>query len=193
MHVIRSSDQRAMPWKNGGGVTYEVAIFPPAAASFEDFDWRISMARVDSDGPFSLFAGIDRSLALMQGDGLVLTRDGAEVEIGAATPVVSFAGEWRVTARLAHGPITDLNVMTRRGAWRHRLAPEAIADRRTVVGASDTTLLIVRGGAVAIESPLPTDRLSHRDVLVMSEGEQASLHAQATPADLFRIELWRIT
>ena len=50
-----------MPWKNGGGETAEIAVSPPGAA-LDDFDWRLSMARVETDGPFSAFPGIDRTL-----------------------------------------------------------------------------------------------------------------------------------
>ena len=66
MKIVRASEQRAMPWKNGGGITYEVAVFPAISPSLDDFDWRVSMARVAADGPFSLFPGIDRSLAIVE-------------------------------------------------------------------------------------------------------------------------------
>ncbi|MBM7325185.1 HutD family protein, partial [Agrobacterium sp. S2] len=49
-----------MPWKNGGGVTTEIIVHP-AKASMADFDWRISMANVAQDGPFSIFPGVDRT------------------------------------------------------------------------------------------------------------------------------------
>jgi uncharacterized protein len=193
MHIIRARDHRAMPWKNGGGVTYEVAVFPQAARSLDAFDWRVSMARIESDGPFSSFPGIDRSLALMEGDGLVLTLDGAEVEIGAATPVASFSGEVAAAGKLTHGPVTDLNVMTRRSAWRHRLAPHTIADRGTVIGVGDPTILIVHTGTIAIKGASPGAPLTCRDALVLSAGEQARLQAVSAPAEIYRIDLARIT
>ncbi len=66
MRMIRSSDYRRMPWKNGGGETVEIAI-APAGASLDAFDWRISMACVASSGPFSRLPGIDRTLAVLAG------------------------------------------------------------------------------------------------------------------------------
>lgn len=54
MKIIRASEYKTMPWKNGGGVTVEIAIHPPGA-SVNAFDWRISMATVAQDGPFSSF------------------------------------------------------------------------------------------------------------------------------------------
>ena len=52
-----------MPWKNGGGVTSELARSPQA----DEFDWRLSVAEVATDGPFSQFPGIDRLLVLLSG------------------------------------------------------------------------------------------------------------------------------
>ncbi|MGH9422598.1 MAG: HutD/Ves family protein, partial [Thermoanaerobaculia bacterium] len=80
MKIVGAADCRTTSWKNDGGVTSEIAI-APSGASLEAFDWRVSMARVASDGPFSEFAGIDRTLAVVSGSGLELT-------IGGAAPVV---------------------------------------------------------------------------------------------------------
>lgn len=122
MKLIRRSDLTAMPWKNGGGVTYEVAAHPPGA-SLDDFDWRISMAEVASDGPFSAFPGIDRTLTLMDGAGLALDFAGATVSLTPGAPPLSFPGEVPVTGRPLDGAILDLNVMTRRGRCVHAVLP----------------------------------------------------------------------
>ena len=66
MRVFRSADHAFSPWKNGGGTTAEIAIGPPGA-TLDAFDWRISMARVASDGPFSSFPGVDRTLSIIDG------------------------------------------------------------------------------------------------------------------------------
>jgi environmental stress-induced protein Ves len=64
--VVCASECRTTAWKNGGGSTTEIAV-APMGASLDDFDWRVSMARVASDGPFSEFAGIDRTLDILKG------------------------------------------------------------------------------------------------------------------------------
>ena len=74
MQVVRAASYRRMPWKNGGGETIEM-LASPAGVSLETFDWRISMASVVADGPFSSFAGIDRTLGIIDGAGLVLSRN----------------------------------------------------------------------------------------------------------------------
>lgn len=109
------------PWKNGGGETRELAVAPPGAG-LDDFDWRISCAQVASGGPFSAFAGVDRSLLLLEGAGLRLDfAGGAPVELGKDCAPLQFAGEQAVSAALLAGPVGDFNVMTRRARWRHRL------------------------------------------------------------------------
>ena len=133
---------RAAPWKNGGGSTTEIAISPPDAG-FDDFDWRISLATIMADGPFSSFPGIDRSLMLVDGDSVQLTLDGTrKVTLSAAQPMLWFPGEAAVEAQVK-GTTTDFNVMTRRDRCRHQLekitAPGKLARR------SATTLLFVAG------------------------------------------------
>ena len=104
-----------MPWKNGGGETTEIIVSPPAAG-MDDFEWRVSMARVAADGPFSVFPGIDRSLTLLEGEGLVLEIDGqAPVHLTPASSPFAFRGDAATFGRLTRGAILDLNVMTRRG------------------------------------------------------------------------------
>ncbi|MEN9864515.1 MAG: hypothetical protein RL748_105 [Pseudomonadota bacterium] len=119
--LIAFSNITAQPWKNGGGSTTEIAI-GPQGAGFNDFDWRISVATVASDGPFSLFAGIDRTLVLLQGAGMDLqTDDGRIRALRPDAPDWVFPGEWPVMARLCNGVTVDFNVMTRRSRYRHQV------------------------------------------------------------------------
>ncbi|MFL5157968.1 MAG: HutD family protein [Microvirga sp.] len=117
--VFRNEDLVRVPWKNDGGTTAEVAAFPEGS-TFETFGWRISMADVASDGPFSLFPGIDRTLIVVEGAGFELDVEGIAFQLNQASPKLSFSGDDIATGRLLSGPIRDLNVMTRRGQFRHR-------------------------------------------------------------------------
>ena len=108
--VLRHRDRVAGPWANGGGITYEVLRSPEGGA---DFDWRVSIAEVASDGPFSPHPGVDRVLILLRG-AMDLEIDGVSHEVSRFSPI-EFAGESYVASRLAQGPTMDLNVMTRRG------------------------------------------------------------------------------
>lgn len=121
MRVIRSAEYRRMRWKNGQGETAEIAV-APAGAALERFDWRISMARIEAPGPFSGFAGIDRTLTVLSGEGLRLQLDGCSaLELTPRSAPFSFAGDARASATLLGGTVTDLNVMTRRGVHWHRV------------------------------------------------------------------------
>ena len=119
MQVLRAESYRSMPWKNGGGVTTEI-IVSPAGAALDDFDWRISMAKVESGGPFSSFAGIDRTLSVLEGEGIILSiAEMAPARLDKASPPLPFPADVSTDATLIGGPIVDLNVMTRRGRCSH--------------------------------------------------------------------------
>jgi uncharacterized protein len=172
VRIIRARDCKTTPWKNGGGSTIEIAI-GPAGASLEAFDWRISMARVATDGPFSDFVGIDRTLAVIKGGGLVLTiGDATPVTLSSGSEPVSFPGDTPTSAHLTGGEITDLNVMTRRGRFSHRLlridmstsndfGDDDIAivfslDRSTTVIAGHDNATLDHGDAVLLERTTAT-------------------------------------
>lgn len=114
MSIIRLRECPATPWKNGLGRTRELAIHP-AGAGMDDFAWRISVAEVDSAAPFSTFAGIDRHIALLDGDGFTMTLDGERTH-ALTTPFTPFAfpGEAKVDIALQGGPTRDFNLMLRR-------------------------------------------------------------------------------
>ncbi|MCW0182950.1 MAG: HutD family protein [Zavarzinia sp.] len=138
---------QVMPWANGGGTTAEVAIHPPGASvAARDFDWRISMAHVGVDGPFSALPGFDRSLTLIEGQGMILDA-GTEGCFTLAEPYdqALFPGDWAITARLLGGPIDDLNVMTRRGAFSATVEILTLLDRGGIETAPTTVLVGLEG------------------------------------------------
>lgn len=135
--IIRLSDCPPQPWKNGLGSTREIAVQPPGAGS-DDFLWRASIAEVDSAAPFSSFPGIDRQIALLDGNGFTMTLDDDRVH-ALTTPFVpfAFAGEAKVAVTLVDGPTRDFNLMVRRVRAQgelqrrdtpgsHRLAPDIV-------------------------------------------------------------------
>ncbi|SAK54408.1 hypothetical protein AWB76_01977 [Caballeronia temeraria] len=116
--IIRADSLTPTPWKNGGGVTREIAA-GPHGASFDAFAWRLSLADVASDGAFSTFAGVDRVLVLLDGAGMRLTQaDGGVHALDAPLAMARFAGETPIHATLIDGPTRDFNVMVRRDQAR---------------------------------------------------------------------------
>jgi environmental stress-induced protein Ves len=159
MHILRASDHRQMPWKNGGGVTTEIAIAPPGA-SVGDFDWRISMATVASDGPFSRFDGIDRTLTVLSGEGLELGVESAPLLrlIPAGKPY-PFPGDMAASARLLAGPVTDFNVMTRRRHWTHSVDNLSINGTQVLPVGTDIVVIFCRSGKITLDEN-PIENLS---------------------------------
>ncbi|RWY68849.1 HutD/Ves family protein [Rhizobium sp. WSM1325] len=173
MRILRAGDHKRMPWKNGKGVTVEIAVFPPGA-SINDFDWRISMATVAEDGPFSIFPGIDRTLAILDGNGMVLDVAGSTpVLLTTASDPLAFPADIPVAARLEDGAITDLNVMTRRDGLTHTLIRIDVDGGRTVPLSPSTCLLLCHFGALSFRRDGETGALADGDALLIE-------HATAT-------------
>ncbi|HZX26544.1 MAG TPA: HutD family protein [Telluria sp.] len=145
--LIPYSSLEASPWKNGGGSTTEIAI-APGGASFHDFDWRVSLATIGHDGPFSVFEGIDRTLALVEGRGVLLDIDGGKRKavLDEASPVFEFAGEHGVEALLVDGPTRDFNVMTRRDVCDHQLGRRELSGQCEFAPRGDVTLMFLASG-----------------------------------------------
>ncbi|MBY6261910.1 HutD family protein [Azospirillum sp. 412522] len=111
---LTPADHRRVPWKNGGGVTTELAVEPAADGRFL---WRVSIADVVEPGPFSAFPGYDRLIAVVEGEGMRLSVDGAApVERRRLDPAFFFAGEAPVWCEPTAGPIRDVNLMLDRAS-----------------------------------------------------------------------------
>jgi len=144
IRLLRAADRTAVPWKNGGGVTREVAASPPSAG-LDSFDWRVSIAEVRASGPFSVFEGIDRTLTVLQGR-LALTFADRTVELTADGARFAFPGDVPCTGQPVGGPVTDLNVMVRRG--RRSAHVERVTEG---VIAPETTMLVVASASTGIQ------------------------------------------
>ena len=119
--LLRAADYRRTRWKNDGGWTTEIARKPAhdEHAAARDFDWRVSIAEIERDGPFSSFPGVTRDLLLLSGNGIELDIDRAPpLRLTERFQRAHFEGEAAVDCRLLAGPTRDFNVMTRRAAVR---------------------------------------------------------------------------
>lgn len=147
--IIRLADCPSQPWKNGLGRTREIAIHPPTANG-ENFAWRVSLAEVDSDAPFSRFPGVDRHLVLLQGDGFSMTLDGDRTH-ALTTPLVpfAFAGEADVQVHLQGGATRDFNLMVRRTAGHGEL--KVWSEPGTHQLPASTVLVHVAAGTISID------------------------------------------
>jgi uncharacterized protein len=149
MRLLRAADRVAQPWKNGGGLTREVAV-SPQRAGFGDFDWRISIADVRVAGPFSRFEGVDRIMAILDGR-LSLEFSDRSVTLDKASAPFAFAGEAACEGRPLDGPVRDLNVMVRRSRCTAEVRRFAGARVAGVIVATAPTIVEAEGGPIALE------------------------------------------
>jgi hypothetical protein len=144
IHLFERAQLRATPWKNGGGVTREIACHPPQA-DMQNFDWRISIAHIARDGDFSVFSGVDRVITLLEGGGVQLSSADDSVLHALDTPLQPFAfsGDAAVHGSLLNGDCHDLNVMTRRGVCQAEVS--VLRRDETLLPAPAGLLMAIRG------------------------------------------------
>lgn len=184
------------PWKNGGGVTREIAIGPEGVGFGGAFAWRLSIAEVASDGPFSVFPGIDRTLTVLSGAGVKLDfAEGEDLVIDVPGRPARFDGGRSCEGKLIAGPVTDFNVMTRRGLATHRvrritLGEETLAE----VLENEVTALLLLKGQVTVEAGTERRTLAAQDTLLVERlaGEAAGwrlVYGSSAVALLVEIDL----
>lgn len=173
----------ATPWKNGGGTTREIACWPPNS-TMTDFGWRISVADIDVDGPFSAFPGSDRTIMLLSGQGVQLTAQNGSFDHRLDQPLVpfSFPGEVALDCTLLSGSTQDLNVMTQRGHWH---ADVGIVRQAHKAASADCGFVLVQQGQWEIALSHTYDQVAHTVTVQAGQGfwwSKQPLHLVMTPA-----------
>jgi environmental stress-induced protein Ves len=166
--IVRYAQQASMPWKNGLGATTQLAIFP-AAATLESFEWRISIARLDQSAPFSLFPGIERWLATLEGE-MVLLREGfAPSRMTSESAPIRFSGETPSAGQVVRGPVLDLNVMYRASRWNAMMHCVRGTDAREIALAAHS-VVCSRSPSLVVELKSAHLELGRYDALHVAEG-----------------------
>ena len=188
MRILRAADYRVMPWKNGGGTTTEIMVSPDGAG-LDDFDWRISMARVEGSGPFSSFAGIDRTLSVLEGEGIALDVTGlAPVHLTRLSSPFSFPADVATSAELLAGAITDLNVMSRRDRMRHIVQRITLSDAIELDPQAAMTIVLPLDGNMAVTGA-ETGEIGPLDALLLERGSEKPRLAPVGRCTLFLIRI----
>ena len=187
MRVLRPADYRTTAWKNGGGRTTEIFVAPPGAGV--DMESQC-LAEVAADGPFSAFPGIDRTLAVLRGEGLQLsTGDDEPVSLTPDSAPHRFPGDLATSARLIGGPLLDLNMMTRRDRRSHRMTRIDLIDAHETRRSGALNLGFCARGAARCETAGADVILSTHDCVVLDGEETRTLWRPAPAATLFWIEI----
>jgi environmental stress-induced protein Ves len=157
MRIVRQASFKAVPWKNGGGITHEAIRVP---ANGDPFRWRVSVARIDASGPFSDFSGYDRKMILLKGRGVALRfANGAVRALRAVGDMAEFDGALAARCDLVGGPCVDLNLIAAKALpgvsaqvarVRETLTVPAAAGRATLAFPIDAAVEISRGSERAV-------------------------------------------
>ncbi|TQS93031.1 HutD family protein [Arthrobacter sp. TS-15] len=180
MEIIRFADIRPEPWRNGGGVTRELASHPKAASAQDGaWDWRVSIADVSKAGEFSVFPGMERVITIIDGELLLLTVDGSEHPLEKYRPF-RFSGEAASSATLPTGDIRDLNVIAREGAFKGYTSIVEISKKRAHPVFEGQLAVLLEGKATvapgaAVEEPAAVEEGSDGDGPAPSVGEPVEL------------------
>ena len=117
---LHAASYRRTPWKNGGGVTIDIADrYRPGAEAggWDGMIWRFGRTRIEAPAPFSDLSGHDRILVAIQGRGLVLrVDDGRILDVREPFRPVRFRGDDVIVSELEDGPVEVLNLMGDRAA-----------------------------------------------------------------------------
>lgn len=163
MEIIRFAELKPEPWRNGGGVTRELASHPKAASAQDGaWDWRVSIADVGSAGDFSTFPGMERVITVIDGELLLLTVDGEEHPLEKYRPF-RFSGEAASASALPTGDIRDLNVIARAGEFKGYTSIIELSKKRAHPVFEGQLAVLLEGkasvspGADPAETSLPVD------------------------------------
>ncbi|HEY2465136.1 MAG TPA: HutD family protein [Steroidobacteraceae bacterium] len=149
--IIHRSSFTAIPWKNGGGITHEAIRVPPTGDAFL---WRVSVAQIDSSGPFSDFAGYERKMVLLRGRGVDLEfGSGKRSALRRVGDWSEFDGAMSTHCKLLDGPCVDLNLMVCK-SLRTAARVERVSEPLRVAAIHGETTLIF-----GIQDPLSLDSL----------------------------------
>jgi len=179
VRILRNADYRRMRWKNGGGWTTELAVFPESAHDAGDvFDWRISIAEIQSNGSFSTFPNCERYIALLDGVGMELRFDAApSVRLDRHLQFLRFAGEWQTQGLLLAGPVRDFNVIVRRDAVHANVWHRPLVGPMVFPAEADVTWFVyVAGGSAVIKN--------HADAPTLDAGQSLLLEADAAAENI---------
>jgi len=150
--LVDANHVAAQPWRNGGGSTRELLVWPTA----QDWLFRISLAQVAQDGPFSPFPGIERWIALVEGTAMTLHFAWGSERLSIGQQPLRFDGALAPACSLEGGATMDLNLMVDRSRGSGRLACAGDAQWtdgsqwRGVFAASPCTLWIGDGPPVEL-------------------------------------------
>ena len=136
----------SMPWKNGGGTT---RVLEEEGDGDGRLLWRLSLADIDRDGPFSIFPGMHRHHIIVRGAGLTLIAQDLAISAQPFSPV-DFDGDTPFHAMLTDGPCQAVNLIFDPNLVA---ATVRVMTRGTWSTDATQTLILCFGGAATLDIP----------------------------------------
>ena len=155
-----------MPWANGRGTSYEIASDRNDSG---EWTWRLAMAPVNEDGPFSRIECVNRFLAVVEGNGMLLSVDRKKLQCQ-PLQVVRFRGDAITEAALTNGPITDINLMIRRKEAEGEMA---VVSELGLIGRA--SIVVALGGSAQVKCGDSTIDLERHDSILECDAETIAL------------------
>lgn len=173
--ILPAAGYRRERWKNGAGWTRRIHAESRADGG-EGWDWRLSIAEIEEDAPFSAFPGVERELVLIEGNGMRLRFDDGDVhELQPPHGRLRFAGERALVGELVDGPTRDFNLMWRREGVDAQLWHRPLVGSMAVfVAPGETWAVHVLAGSVAFEREDGQPVLSAGDTALLACDERRS-------------------
>ena len=181
---MNPNDYQEVPWRNGGGLSWNI-VMDSAHPEFEQgmFNWRFATARIESDGEFSTYGAIDRTITLLEGDGFELDVIGnhgqTRLSVNKQKIKQTFPGDVLTTCHLENGPVSVLNVMCARGLWKSDVSVTNVDDTVSVNKCGDVLLLFAMEAQVKCSI--------NGELVELSQHEAAVAHSDASTGNVFDI------
>ena len=188
---LRAASYPRVPWRNGGSITAEIAVAPKGATVAGGFDWRLSCAEVSVSGPFSEFAGYDRTLVQLNGTPMRLVSGDKTIRLQLGQPH-TFAGE-DAPYGVVNEPVRDFNCIVRRGRYSAhieslQLDPRSKSERQLT---APVVAIFVAEGSVKVWFEQASSDLLSGDTLLIEgdEAKELSLHAATSESRVLVVSL----
>ncbi|MGL4209886.1 MAG: HutD family protein [Candidatus Adiutrix sp.] len=184
MNIYKPSDYTRMPWKNGLGSTCQIAREP--IDEQQAFIWRLSIADVTTDGPFSIFAGYRRIISTLSGAGMVLTVDGQKSPPLVPYQPFMFSGDSQVEGKLIDGPICDFNLIYQAKLVKPRVQWLKIKKTQSVVSAASTIFIFTLCPLDVNVKILPANsinsfQIQNQETLKLTSASEHLSHLEISP------------
>jgi environmental stress-induced protein Ves len=178
LRLIRQSEMLEGPWRNGMGVSWEIASHKQPGAA--EFSWRFAKARIDRDVPFSIYPGIDRVFMQISGNGLDLEFEGGHVlAVHESNVPHAFACDVPLNCKLRDGPCFDLNLFTARGIYEAQASVIKLSGMETLDLSNIEAVFFALEGSVVLSGQGAAVQLQAGDAAVAAMEQGVSIAGNA--------------